>query len=112
MQAAYEDWLRPFKGDNRKALCSSCDKVIELSNMGESVLKSHIQNVDWSKELLQSCKASRHKYEMYLQQKREAKKSKAELEKRKKVHDEVTVLKKKKLKLEEEVKDLMNASEN
>lgn len=101
----------------------SINKKVEVENLKHESIIAHrlicdhvnkvggIQNVDLSKELLQSCKASRHKYEIYLQQKREAEKTEAELGKRKKVHDEVTVLKKKKLKLEEEVKDLMNASE-
>lgn len=62
-QAAYKDWLRPFKGDNRKALCSSCDKVIELSNMGESALKSHIKSAkhiritEQQKKTVNSCQS-------------------------------------------------------
>ena len=43
----YKDWLRPFKSDSRKALCILCDKLIDLSNMGESALRSH-------------CKSSKH----------------------------------------------------
>ena len=30
-----------LKADKRKALCQCCDRIIEVSNMGESALKSH-----------------------------------------------------------------------
>jgi hypothetical protein len=66
----------------------SINKKVEVENLKHESIIAHrlicdhvnkvggIQNVDLSKELLQSCKASRHKYEIYLQQKREAEKLK------------------------------------
>ena len=40
----YKNWLRPFKADSKKALCILCDKLVDLSNMGESALKSHTKS--------------------------------------------------------------------
>ncbi|KXJ08703.1 hypothetical protein AC249_AIPGENE28448 [Exaiptasia diaphana] len=37
----YKEWIGPFKGDKKKALCRSCDRLIDISSMGESALKSH-----------------------------------------------------------------------
>jgi hypothetical protein len=39
--AVYQTWIRPFKADKTKAICSVCDKIIDISNMGEAALKSH-----------------------------------------------------------------------
>ena len=36
-----KEWIAPFKGDKRKAMCRLCDRFIEVSSMGESALKSH-----------------------------------------------------------------------
>lgn len=38
----YKDWIKAFKGDKRKALCTACDRIIDLSTMGESALRSHM----------------------------------------------------------------------
>ena len=39
----YKNWLKPFKSDNRKTLCTVCDKLIDLSNMGEGAIKSYMK---------------------------------------------------------------------
>lgn len=39
----YKDWLKPVKLDSRKASCTVCDKIIDLSNMGEGAIKSHMK---------------------------------------------------------------------
>ena len=42
---AYKKWIRPFKGDKSKAMCSVCDppngKLSDIASMGEAALKSH-----------------------------------------------------------------------
>lgn len=38
---AYATWIRPFKSDKSKAICVVCDRIIDISNMGEAALKSH-----------------------------------------------------------------------
>ena len=35
-------WVRQVKGDSRKALCFVCNKIITLTTMGESALRSHM----------------------------------------------------------------------
>ena len=40
----YKEWISPFKGDKKKALCKLCDRFIEISGMGESALKSHAKS--------------------------------------------------------------------
>ena len=37
-------WLTAFKADRKKALCKCCDRMIDISNMGESALKSHMKS--------------------------------------------------------------------
>jgi len=37
-------WVREFKGDKSKALCSICNKVFDIGAMGESALKSHMKS--------------------------------------------------------------------
>ena len=39
----FKDWVEPVKGDKHKACCSFCNKKIDLSNMGEAALKSHMK---------------------------------------------------------------------
>jgi len=36
----YKNWLKPFKSHNRQA---ECNKLIDLSNMGEGAIKSHMK---------------------------------------------------------------------
>ena len=37
-------WVKQFKGDKHKAMCSVCyNKVIDIERMGESALKSHMK---------------------------------------------------------------------
>ena len=38
-------WVKQFKGDKRKALCTACDRLIDISSMAESALKSHTKGV-------------------------------------------------------------------
>ena len=33
---AYKEWVRQFKGDKLKALCTACDQIIDVFNMGEA----------------------------------------------------------------------------
>ena len=40
----YKGWLTAFKADRKKALCKCCDRMIDISNMGESALKSHMKS--------------------------------------------------------------------
>ena len=44
LNSQYKGWLTAFKGDRKKALCKCCDRIIDVSNMGESVLKSHMKS--------------------------------------------------------------------
>ena len=44
LNPTYKRWLAAFKGDRKKALCKCCDRTINISNMGESALKSHIRS--------------------------------------------------------------------
>ena len=37
-------WVREFKGDKYKALCSICNKSFDVGAMGESALKSHMKS--------------------------------------------------------------------
>ncbi len=43
-QESYKPWLKEFKGDKQKCLCSLCDKLIDIGTMGESALKSHMKS--------------------------------------------------------------------
>lgn len=40
LNSQYKGWVTAFKGDRKKALCKCCDRMIDISNMGESALKS------------------------------------------------------------------------
>ena len=42
LNSKYEGWLTVFKADRKKALCKK--GMIEISNMGESALKSHMKS--------------------------------------------------------------------
>ena len=44
LNSKYEGWLTAFKADRKKALCKCCDRIIDISNMGESALKSHMKS--------------------------------------------------------------------
>ena len=44
LYSQYKGWLTAFKGDRKKALCKCCDRIIDVSNLGESALKSHIKS--------------------------------------------------------------------
>ena len=44
LNSQYKGWLTAFKGDRKKALCKCCDRIIDVSNMGESALKSHMKS--------------------------------------------------------------------
>jgi len=37
----FEYWLQRVKGNSNQAYCASCDKTINLSNMGKPALLSH-----------------------------------------------------------------------
>ena len=43
LDSQYKGWVSAFKADKRKALCKSCDRLIDISSMGESALKSHMK---------------------------------------------------------------------
>lgn len=43
----YRDWVKSVKTDKRKALCSYCDKMIDISTMGKSALNSRIWGTPW-----------------------------------------------------------------
>lgn len=36
---AYKDWVQPLKSDKTNCICLACDRVVDISNMGESALK-------------------------------------------------------------------------
>ena len=40
----YKGWLTAFKADRKKAFCKCCDQMMDISNMGESALKSHMRS--------------------------------------------------------------------
>ena len=44
LNSQYKGWLTAFKGDRKKALCKCCDRIIDVSNVGESALKSHMKS--------------------------------------------------------------------
>ena len=44
LNSKYKGWLTAFKADRKKALCKCCDRMIDISNMGESALKSHTKS--------------------------------------------------------------------
>ena len=44
LNSQYKGWVTAFKGDRKKALCKFCDRMIDISNMGESALKSHMKS--------------------------------------------------------------------
>lgn len=44
LNSKYKGWLTAFKADRKKALCKCCDRMIDISNMGESALKSHMKS--------------------------------------------------------------------
>lgn len=46
-------WVRQFKGDKYKVLCSICNKIFDIGSMGESALKSHMKS-----DKHKSCEAS------------------------------------------------------
>ena len=39
----YKEWLREIKGDKHRARCIVCMKDVDISNMGESALTSHLK---------------------------------------------------------------------
>ena len=44
-------WVKQFKGDKHKAMCSvCCHKVIDIERMGENALKSHMKGEKNQKE--------------------------------------------------------------
>ncbi|KAG1714223.1 hypothetical protein GQR58_001688 [Nymphon striatum] len=49
----YKEWIGALKGDKKKALCKLCDRLILLSSMGESALKSHAKS-EKHKNIIQS----------------------------------------------------------
>ena len=44
LNSQYKGWLTAFKADRKKALCKCCDRIIDISSMGESALKSHMKS--------------------------------------------------------------------
>ena len=44
LNSQYKGWLTAFKGDRKKALCKCYDRIIDVSNMGEGALKSHMKS--------------------------------------------------------------------
>ena len=44
LNSKYKGWLTAFKADRKKAFCKCCDRMIDILNMGESALKSHMSS--------------------------------------------------------------------
>ena len=44
LNSQYKGWVTAFKNDKKKALCKTCDRIIDISNMGESALASHVKS--------------------------------------------------------------------
>ena len=44
LNSKYKGWFTAFKAERKKALCKCCDRMIDISNMGESALKSHMKS--------------------------------------------------------------------
>jgi len=40
----YKGWLTAFKADRKKAFCKCGDRMIDISNVGESALKLHMRS--------------------------------------------------------------------
>lgn len=40
----FRSWVKQLKGDNNTANCTVCFKVIDLGNMGEAALRSHMKS--------------------------------------------------------------------
>ena len=40
---SYRDWVKSLKIDKHKVFCCVCDRVIDITTMGESALKSHVK---------------------------------------------------------------------
>ena len=45
LNSKYKGWLTAFKADRKKAFCKCCDRMIDISNMGESAVKSHMRSI-------------------------------------------------------------------
>ena len=40
---SYRGWVKSLKSDKHKAFCCVCDRVIDITTMGESAFKSHMK---------------------------------------------------------------------
>ena len=101
----------------------SVNKKLEVENMKEHTLVARrvvcdhvnsvngIANVDISKPLLLSVKQSRKKYDLYLEQERAQKKSAREQAKRKSILEEIEEIKKKKRRLDSDIKTLNDSAD-
>ena len=43
LDVSYRDWVKSLMSDKRKAFCCVCDRVIDITTMGKSALKSHMK---------------------------------------------------------------------
>ena len=44
LNSKYKGWLTAFKADRKNPFCKCCDRMIDILNMGESALKSHMRS--------------------------------------------------------------------
>lgn len=101
----------------------SVNKEIEVENMSLKTLKAQrvicdhvqsvggLQNVVVCKELVVGARLARQRYERYLEEEREKKKSDKEMKKRKSDLEEIDQLKKKRTRLESDINSLKHSSE-
>ena len=99
LDSQYKGWVSAFKADKRKALCKSCDRLIDISSMGESALKSHMKG---EKHRLNSrCE----------QQEREKAKTVQEKTKRKSSVEEIEEIRRKRKRMDSDIQSLNEAAD-
>ncbi|KAI9517162.1 hypothetical protein NQZ68_008418 [Dissostichus eleginoides] len=101
----YKPWLR--RGSTpRIASCKVCKKDFQLFTMRESALTSQM------KELLLSASSARQKYHMYLDDQRRQKLDEKKTQKRKGLMEEITRIKAKKKRMEENIRVFMKSADH
>lgn len=94
------------------------ENLKEHSLVAQRVIHDHVRiiggmhNVGYSKELLLSASAGRQKYHMYLDEERRQKQDQQKALKRKTLMDEITEMKAKKKRMEEDVRVLMKSADS
>lgn len=94
------------------------ENLKEHSLIAQRLIHDHVhfvgglQNIGYTKELLLSASASRQKYQMYLDDERRQKQDQQKQQKRKTLMDEISEMKVKKKRMEEDVKTLVKSADS